>query len=121
MLNWLLLSVVLPLVMASACTPQRPGQDLTVTNAWVMDLTIQVSVEPLAPQSQRSTLGVVRVGETRTFANALQQQDRYIIHARYDSNRLEFDTVCLSWPALEQLGWSVTVPGTPGTAGVCQY
>jgi hypothetical protein len=34
------------------------------------------------------------------------------------NNRLEFDTVCPSPQALEQLAWSVTVPGTPSA---CQY
>lgn len=117
--NWRTLTTVAAvLVISVACTPQRPEHDLTVTNGWVMDLAIQVSVDPLAPQDQRSTLGIVRIGETRTFAHALQQQDRYAIHARYDANRLEFDTVCLSRPALEQLGWSIIIPGTPSA---CPY
>jgi hypothetical protein len=104
--------------MAGACTPQRPEHDLKVTNAWVMDLTVQVSVEPLAPQDRRTTLGEVRVGDTKIFRNALPRQDRYAIHARYADNRLEFDTVCLSRQALEQADWDVTIPGTPS---VCQY
>jgi hypothetical protein len=91
-LNWRQLSVALPLVVAGACIPKPPEHDLKVSNAWVMDLAIQVSVEPLAPQEQRTTLGIVRVGETKTFADALPQQDRHAIHARYASNRLEFDT-----------------------------
>ena len=111
-------ALLLALVIGAACTPQQPRHDLQVTNGWITDLTIQVSVEPLAPQDRRTTLGVVDVGQTKTFPNALPQQDRYAIHARYDNNRLEFDTVCLSPESLEQLGWSITVPGT---ASACQY
>ena len=58
-LNYHIHAVALALVMAGACTPQRPEHDLTVANDWVMHLTIQVSVEPLARQDQRSTLRVV--------------------------------------------------------------
>src|SRR6266508_4507779 len=105
-------------LVAGACTPQRPEHDLQVTNGWIMDLTIQVSAEPLDPQDRRTTLGVVRVGETKTFRNALPREDRYAIHARYDDNRLEFDTVCISAESLEQPGWSITVPGTPTYAPI---
>jgi hypothetical protein len=102
-------------VVGAACVPRPAGHDLRVTNAWITDLTIQISAQPLAPQDQRTTLGAVRVGQTTTFAGALPEQEQYVIHARYDGNRLEFDTVCLTARSLADRGWSVTVPGTAST------
>jgi hypothetical protein len=101
--------------VAASCTTRVHGHDLRVSNAWVRDMTIQVSIEPLAPKEQRTTLGDVRAGETVVFSEALREQEQYVIHGRYDSNGWEFDTICLTPESLEQAGRSVTIPGTPST------
>ncbi len=107
--------MLLAILTVVGCVPRPRGKDVQVTNDWGRDVTMQVSTVPLAPLDERQTLGDVPVGRTVVFRGALAPRERYVFHARYDNNRLEFLTLCLTRESLDQIGWKVSIPNTRST------
>jgi hypothetical protein len=81
-----------------------------------MPVTVKWSHDRTTPLAERMRIGVVVPGQTVTFSDVLPvAEPRFVIHARYDEDRLEFLTLCYDQPTLNRLGWHVAVP--PETVG----
>jgi len=92
------------------------SHDLEVRDDWQRDITLSYSVNRLPTPDQRHLIGAIASGKTVTFRSALpENEERYVLHARYDQDRLEFLTICLDRSSLEKLGWKVVIPVTVST------
>ncbi len=117
-------AIVLALLwLLAGCRPVRPSpaaaqpsHSLEVRNDWHRDITLSYSAMRLPTANQRHPIGAIAVGATATFPAALpENQERYVFHARYDRDRLEFLTIFLDRSSLEKLGWKIVIPGTDST------
>ena len=101
-----------------SCRP--PADDLTVTNSWAMSITVKWSHDRNTPLTERTRIGDVASGQTVTFHDALPvAEPRFVLHSRYDDDRLEFLTLCYDQATLDRLGWRVAVPPETGGSSTC--
>lgn len=118
----LAVGLLLPCLLVG-CQPLRPipataqpSHDLVIRNDWQRDIMLSYSANRLPATDQRHPIGAIASGKTVTFHAALpENEERYVLHARYDQDRLEFLTLCLNRSSLEKLGWKVVIPGTVST------
>ena len=107
-------------LMTIVCGSGPSAHDVMVTNMWAMPITVQWSPDQATPVSDRIRLGIVAPGQTVTFRAAVPvSATRYVVHARYNQDELEFMTLCYDQVKLQQLNWHIVIPPQTGASSNC--